>query len=63
MAEIDGILTELRHRIMGSFESVGRRSGRHRKWTAPRNIAPSSRCAAFLTLSAMAVLSWLEGRR
>jgi hypothetical protein len=67
MAEMDDVLAELRHRIMGQLKPARPQhqetNGEGPAMTQPVNIEQRrgllpSRCAALLTLSEMAVLSW-----
>ena len=71
MAEIEDVLAELRHRIMGPFESGPPKPARRQQETNEEELAMAqsvniehggtgllrSRCAALLTLGEMAVLS------
>jgi hypothetical protein len=68
MAEMDDVLVELRHRIMGQLKprlgpSIKKLAGKdprrpNRSTSSSGMGLLPSRCAALLTLSEMAVLSW-----
>jgi hypothetical protein len=64
MAEMDDVLAELRHRIMGQLKPAQPQHQETPAMTQSVNVEYSgtgllpSRCAALLTLGEMAVLSW-----